>query len=33
VILLYLAANDYFHVVRAASYLSLYRVYNPPPAN
>jgi hypothetical protein len=32
VILLYLAANDYFHVVRAASYLSLYRVYNPPPA-
>ena len=33
VILLYLAANDYFHVVRAASYLSLYRVYNPPPVN
>lgn len=32
VLLLYLAANDYFHVVRAASYLSLYRVYNPPPA-
>jgi hypothetical protein len=30
VILLYLVASDYFHVVRAASYLSLYQVYNPP---
>jgi hypothetical protein len=29
VILLYLVANDYFHVVRAASYLSLYNLYNP----
>jgi hypothetical protein len=27
-ILLYLAASDYFHVVRAAAYLSLYRAFN-----
>jgi hypothetical protein len=27
-ILLYLAASDYFHVVRSAAYLSLYRSYN-----
>ncbi len=27
-ILLYLAASDYFHVVRSAAYLSLYRAYN-----
>ena len=32
-VLLYLAASDYFHVVRAASYLSLYRVYNSAPAS
>ena len=32
VTLLYLAASDYFHVVRAASYLSLDRTYNSAPA-
>jgi hypothetical protein len=31
-VLLYFAASDYFHVVRSAAYLSLHRVYNPPPA-
>jgi hypothetical protein len=30
-ILLYLAASDYFHVVRSAAYLSLYRAYNSQP--
>jgi len=28
VILVYLVALDYFHVVRAAAYLSLWRAYN-----
>jgi hypothetical protein len=32
-VLLYLAASDYFHVVRSAAYLSLHRVYNLPPAS
>jgi hypothetical protein len=32
-ILLYLAASDYFHVVRSAAYLSLYRAYNSAAAN
>lgn len=30
VILLYLAALDYFHVVRSAAYISLWRSYDPP---
>jgi hypothetical protein len=32
-VLLYLAASDYFHVVRSAAYLSLYRAYNFPQLN
>jgi hypothetical protein len=32
-VLLYLAASDYFHVVRSAAYLSLHRVYNLPLAS
>jgi hypothetical protein len=32
-VLLYLAASDYFHVVRSAAYLSLHRVYNPQQAS
>jgi hypothetical protein len=32
-ILLYLAASDYFHVVRSAAYISLYRAYNFAPAS